>query len=70
MEIVIYEQIINGEIQNEISGLDNPLIDKKVIDPEEAPRIIAKYISNIVKKGLENIKVNASESYRIIEVQG
>jgi HKD family nuclease len=57
----IYEQIINGEIQNEISGLDDPLIDKKVIDPEEAPQIIAKYISNIVKKGLENIKENHGE---------
>ena len=54
----IYEQVINNEIQNELNGLEDQLIQKKVIDPEEAPQIIAKYISGIVKKGLENIKEN------------
>jgi superfamily II DNA or RNA helicase len=54
----IYEQVINNEIKNELSGLENQLIDKRIIDPEEAPQIIAKYISGIVKKGLESIKEN------------
>jgi len=52
----IYEQVINNEIQEELNVLENHLIDRKAIDPEEAPQIIAKYISGIVKKGLENIK--------------
>ena len=54
----IYEQLINNEIQNELQDLQTELIQTEKIDPEEAPQIIAKYISGIVKKGLENIKEN------------
>lgn len=52
----IYEQVINNEIQNELLKLDDQLIQKEIINPEEAPHIIAKYVSEIVKKGLESIK--------------
>jgi superfamily II DNA or RNA helicase len=52
----IYEQVINNEIHNELLKLDKELIQKEVLNPEEAPHIIAKYVSEIVKKGLESIK--------------
>lgn len=54
----IYEQVINNEIQNELQDLQTELIQTEKIDQEEAPQIIAKYISGLVKKGLENIKEN------------
>ncbi|MHC1721032.1 MAG: DUF3427 domain-containing protein [Clostridiaceae bacterium] len=58
----IYEQIINNEIKNELSKLEDQIIDKNRIDSEEAPHIIAKYISEIVKKGLENIKEKSNDN--------
>jgi len=58
----IYEQIINNEIRNELSISDDKLIEKNKIDSEEAPHIIAKYISEIVKKGLEIVKENSDDS--------
>jgi superfamily II DNA or RNA helicase len=58
----VYEQVINNEIQNELLKLDDQLIQKELIDPEEAPHIIAKYVSEIVKKGLESIKEKNSDN--------
>lgn len=58
----LYEQIINKEIENELEqGAHTHIIDKAEIDPEEASLVISKYITDVLKKGLERINDNSEE---------
>ena len=56
----LYEQIIN-------KGLDNELSENKKfsqiapIDTAEAPKVLAKYVAEVVERGLENLKDNGGD---------
>ena len=53
----LYEQIINQAIETELAETDK-LSQTAPIDSAEASKLLAKYISEIVERGLENLKDN------------
>ena len=55
LENGLYEQIINNKIDKELSNSDQ-ISQIENIDHEEAPRILSKYLSEIVEKKLDEIK--------------
>ncbi len=53
----IYEHVLNKAISKEIEALsDNAVLES--IDEEEASKVLAQYISNIIEKAMENVKDN------------
>ena len=52
----IYEQVINKKLGTEIDSYEDKLSKTAPIDSTEASKILASYISEIVEKGLNNIK--------------
>lgn len=50
----IYEQIINDEINEEIKKSDK-YIESANIDESESSKILTKYISDVIEKGLNNL---------------
>lgn len=54
----LYEQIINKGLDAELSATDK-LSRTVSIDKAEAPKVLAKYIAEVVEKGLENVKDKA-----------
>ena len=53
----LYEQIINKGLDTELSGTDKRS-QTAPIDSAEAPKALAKYVAEIVEKGLNNVKDN------------
>ncbi len=53
----LYEQIINKEIDTELAVTDK-LTNTAAIDSAEASKALSEYISEVVLRGLENIKDN------------
>lgn len=51
----LYEQVINRFLSNEMAG-SNKLIITELIDHEIASKVMSKYISDIIEKGLDDIK--------------
>lgn len=52
----LYEQVINKALNDELANDTSKLVEKALIDNEEAPHILSKYISEIVEKGLRQVK--------------
>ena len=56
----LYEQVINKELDRELSESDH-YIETSKIDSEEASKILSKYITEVVEKGLNTIKDNGGD---------
>lgn len=56
----LYEQIINKGLDSELSTTDK-LSQTAPIDSAEASKVLAKYIAEIVEKGLNNVKDNGGD---------
>ena len=56
----LYEQVINKIISKELDTTDK-LVKTAPIDDAESSKILAKYISEIIEKGLENVKDNGGD---------
>ena len=56
----IYEQVINKQLGNEIEAATDKLSSTLGIDPAEASKVLAQYISEVVEKGLNIIKESKS----------
>lgn len=56
----LYEQIINKRLETELSSTDK-LSDTAPIDSAEASRVLAKYIAEVVEKGLDNVADNGGD---------
>jgi superfamily II DNA or RNA helicase len=56
----LYEQVINNEIDRELTGTEK-LAQTAPIDKEEASKILAKYVADVVERGLENLKDNGGD---------
>ena len=54
----IYEQVINEELSSELSCISDACKNVETIDKAEASRILAQYLTEIVKQGLDNISDN------------
>lgn len=57
----LYEQIVNADLRSELAAIPAERKFLEKIDTAEASQIIAKYISAVVKKGLDNIADNGGE---------
>ncbi len=53
-----YEQVINKEIGTQLDSELDKLSKTEPIDNEEAARILSRYLSEVIEKGLENLKDN------------
>ena len=53
----LYEQIINKGLETELSVTDK-LTTTAPIDSAEASKVLAKYIAEVVEKGLDNVADN------------
>lgn len=56
----LYEQIINKGLETELSTTDK-LSTTAPIDSAEASRVLAKYIAEVVEKGLDNVADNGGD---------
>lgn len=63
----VYEQVINKLINSQIEG-DDRLAKFDPIDREEAAKVLSKYISEAIEKGLSNIKDNDGDINAQIEL--
>lgn len=51
----LYEQLINKLLKSKLAQTDR-LIKKEPIDIEEAPRVLARYLAEVIESGLHNLK--------------
>lgn len=64
----LYEQIINKQLDEELAENSEVLCDTAPIDSGESSKIIAKYITDIIEKGLDNIRDNGGDIDNQIEL--
>ena len=59
----LYEEVINKGLANELDAFpeSEKRVDKASIDKEEASKILAKYVAEVVERGLENLKDNGGD---------
>ncbi len=63
----LYEQIINKALDSELSTTDK-LSKVAPIDTAEASKVLAKYISEIIEKGLNNLRDNGGDVSAQVEL--
>ena len=56
----LYEQIINKGLDSELSKSEK-LSQTAPIDTTEASKVLAKYVAEVVERGLENLKDNGGD---------
>ncbi len=61
----IYEEVINTELLHILNQYNNKNIEKKDIDYAESSLILANYLHNIIRNGLEYITSNDNDSSNI-----
>ena len=52
----LYEQIINKALDGELAQTPDKLSETAPIDAAEASKVLAKYVAEVVERGLENLK--------------
>ena len=57
----LYEQVINNELGQELDAATDKLKETAPIDDAEASRVLAKYVTEIIEKGLDNVKDNGGD---------
>lgn len=63
----LYEQIINKALESELAATDK-LPETAPIDSEEAAKVLAKYVAEVVEKGLVNVKDNGGDLSNQVEL--
>ena len=63
----LYEQVINKELDTELSATDK-LCQTAPIDSAEAAKVLSKYVAEIVEKGLENVLDNGGDISSQVEL--
>ena len=56
----LYEQVINKGLDSELATADK-LSQTAPIDTAEASKVLAKYVAEVVERGLENLKDNGGD---------
>ena len=64
----LYEEVINKGLGEELDGSQDKLIKSAPIDKAEAAKILSKYITQVVEKGLDNIVDNGGDIQSQIEL--
>lgn len=57
----LYEQVINTKLQSELSEIPQARKDTAPIDKSEASRVLSKYLTDIIQKGLDNVLDNGGD---------
>ena len=63
----LYEQVINKSLDKELAETDK-LIQTAAIDPAEAAKVLSQYISEVVEKGLQNVRDNGGDVSSQVEL--
>lgn len=63
----LYEQVINKSLDAELATTDK-LVETASIDGAEAAKVLAKYVAEVVERGLENVKDNGGDLETQIEL--
>ncbi len=63
----LYEQIINKGLDSALSETDK-LSQTAPIDSAESPKVLAKYVAEVVEQGLANVKDNGGDLHSQIEL--
>ncbi len=63
----LYEQVINKSLDAELTTTDK-LIETAAIDGAEAAKVLAKYVAEVVERGLESVKDNGGDLETQIEL--
>ena len=63
----LYEQVINKSLDAELAGTDK-VVETASIDGAEAAKVLAKYVAEVVERGLENVKDNGGDLEAQIEL--
>lgn len=58
LKLGLYEQVISRVLRKELNSERGKLISTTPIDKEEASKILAKYMTGIIERSLENVKGN------------
>ncbi len=68
LETGIYEQVINKQLDRELSEIETALCQTLPIDEGEASKILSKYVTEIVEKGLNNVRDNGGKLQKQINL--
>jgi superfamily II DNA or RNA helicase len=64
----LYEQVINTGLDRELAGDKDRISQTAPIDESESSKVLAKYISDIIEKGLDNIRDNGGDLSAQVEL--
>ena len=64
----LYEQIINNGLERELSEATDKLCQTAPIDEGESSKVLAKYITEIIEKGLDNVRDNGGNLAAQVEL--
>ena len=56
----LYEQVINKGLDSELANADK-LSQTAPIDTAEASKVLAKYVAEVVERGLDNLRDNGGD---------
>ena len=57
----LYEQVISKQFGKELDAASDKLSQTAPIDAAEASRVLAKYVSDIIEKGMDNVADNGGD---------
>ena len=57
----LYEQVINNQLNSELSEIPEACKAVAPIDKAEASKVLAQYLADVVQKGLENVVDNGGD---------
>lgn len=63
----LYEQVLNRKLEDELAKTDK-ISETADIDVAEASKILAKYVAEVVQKGLENVADNGGDVFAQVEL--
>ena len=58
----LYEQVINNELNRELSEVPEARKSTAPIDTAETSKVLAQYLTEVVQKGLDNVQDNGGGS--------
>ena len=68
LNLGLYEQLISKLLRHQLTTSTDKLIKTAPMDREEAPRILAKYIAEVIEHGLANVKDNGGDLESQVEL--
>ena len=57
----LYEQVINKQLKDKLRTIEEARKSTAPIDEAEASKVLTKYLSDVVQKGLDNVADNGGD---------